>query len=221
MTFVPGQTLTAAEMNALAASIGATGPTEPSGATGPTGVTGPSGPAGGGPTGATGPTGPTGATGATGVTGVTGATGASGASGPTGPSGATGATGATGVLGADHGSFLNSGTVQSDYQTVVNGGSHFTVSPTSGVSNVLINGNSAAATTIDIGAPNYQGQHLRLQYKNGSTEQALNLGTTIVFGTSPANYTSTPTANVSDFLQLIGANGSRWAVVGIAQGFTI
>lgn len=69
-TFVSGQVLTAAEMNALAATIGATGPTGATGATGATGQTGAPGSAGA--------TGPTGATGATGVTGATGATGAAG-----------------------------------------------------------------------------------------------------------------------------------------------
>lgn len=122
---------------------------------------------------------------------------------------------------AAQGSFLNSGTVVSDAQSIINGGSHLTITPASGTSNVLINGNTATATTIDVGPPVYQGQHLRVQYKQGATPQLLNLGTTIVFGASPASYSSTETANVSDFLQFIGANGSQWACVAIGQGFTI
>jgi hypothetical protein len=77
------------------------------------------------------------------------------------------------------------------------------------------------ATTLDIAAPNYIGQHLRAEYKNGATAEALNLGTTIVFGSTVASYTSTNTASVSDFLMFIGANGSQWACVAIAQGYTI
>jgi hypothetical protein len=121
---------------------------------------------------------------------------------------------------ADHGSVLNSGTIQSDLQGTIAGGGHITYSPTSGVSNVLINGGTAA-TTLDIAAPNYVGQHLRAQYKNGATAEALNLGTTCVFGSTVSSYTSTATAATSDFLQFIGANASQWAVVAIAQGYTV
>lgn len=173
-----------------------------------------------GPIGPAGPTGPSGAVGATGPGGA----GSVGATGPTGSTGVTGATGPTGVSGtslsADHGSFINSGTVQSDVQGTISGGGHITYTPTSGVSNVLINGGTVA-TTIDIAAPDYVGQHLRAQYKNGATAEALNLGTTIVFGSTVTSYTSTASASVSDFLQFIGANGSQWALVAIAQGYTI
>lgn len=218
--------------------VGPTGPTGVTGPTGPSGVTGSTGPTGAGVTGATGPTGVVGATGATGATGPTGVTGATGpgggagsvgATGPTGPTGptgvagatgVTGATGPTGVLAANSGSALNSGTIQSDLQGTIAGGGHITYSPTTGVSNFLINGGTVA-TTLEIAAPNYIGQHLRAQYKNGATTQAMTLGTSIVTGAGVTGYTSTATANVSDFLQFIGANGSQWAIVAIAQGYTI
>lgn len=207
-------------------STGPTGPTGPSGATGPTGASGATGVTG--PSGATGPTGPTGVTGATGpggagsvgATGPTGLTGATGPTGVTGVTGPTGATGPTGVLAANSGSALNSGTIQSDLQGTIAGGGHITYSPTTGVSNFLINGGTVA-TTLEIAAPNYIGQHLRAQYKNGATTQAMTLGTTIATGAGVSGYTSTATANVSDFLQFIGANGSQWAIVAIAQGYTI
>lgn len=116
---------------------------------------------------------------------------------------------------------LNSGTIQVDHQATLTGGSHLTITPAQGVSAVIINGSSSAATTLDVGAPLYLGQHLRVQYKNGSTAQAMTLGTSIKLGATVPSFTSTPTAAVSDFLQLIGANGSQWALVAISQGFTI
>jgi hypothetical protein len=116
---------------------------------------------------------------------------------------------------------INSGTIQADHQVTVAGGGTVTLTPTIGVTSVLLNGNVASATTLQVAAPNYVGQHLRVQYKNGATTQALALGNTILLGSTVASFTSTPTAAVSDFLQLIGANGSQWALVAISQGFTI
>lgn len=135
--------------------------------------------------------------------------------------GGNGTIAGTGIS-ADHGSILNSGTVQSDIEgSAITGGGTVTITPSTGTSNVIINGDSALATTLQIGPPAYAGQHLRVGYKQSGTPQNLNLGTTIATGSTLASFTATATAGVTDFLQFINANGSRWAFVGVMQGFNV
>ena len=92
------------------------------------------------------------------------------------------------------------------------------VSPT-GIQSALINMGSVA-TTIDVNS-GYVGQHLRLEIKQGATQHAATLGTTVVYGTDIASFTSTPTAGARDVLELINLNGSRWAPAWVSRGFTV
>lgn len=92
------------------------------------------------------------------------------------------------------------------------------VSPT-GIQSALINMGSVA-TTINVNS-GYVGQHLRLEIKQGATQHAATLGTTVVYGTDIASFTSTPTAGARDVLELINLNGSRWAPAWVSRGFTV
>lgn len=120
--------------------------------------------------------------------------------------------------GVGGGPVTSTGTFFTHNQGTIACGGAITITATNGVDNVLVNGGSTACT-IDIGPPSFTGQPLRLQMKQGAAPQLESFGTTVVFGTAPSSFTATASAAASDFVQLIGANGSRWAFVAAVQGF--
>ena len=106
--------------------------------------------------GATGTTGPTGmgATGPTGLTGITGTTGCTGMQGPTGDIGAPGSQGPTGPA-------INTIASISNVQIAINYSgtsvtpASFTVTPSSFVSSIAINGTGLILSGVANGTPNY------------------------------------------------------------------
>lgn len=121
---------------------------------------------------------------------------------------------------AGHGIQINSGTIAVDTRGTIAGGGHITLGVTNGVNSVLVNGGTVA-TTIDVAAPLYVGQPLRLDIKQGATTEPVTLGTSIANYINVGAFTSTATAALTDSLQLIGANASQWALAGIALGAAI
>lgn len=105
------------------------------------------------------------------------------------------------------------------YITPVQGGGHTTFHPriSRAVEGILGTNNP---TTVDFDR-GYTGQRIFLSYKQGPIPSSLILGSTIVLGTTITSYTATNTAGARDILELVCIDGFNWALVLVAQGFTV
>jgi len=79
---------------------------------------------------------------------------------------------------------------------------------------------NANPTTVNFGT-GWIGQRIYLFYKQGPIPSSLILGSTIVLGTTITSYTATNTAGARDILELVCIDGFNWALVLVAQGFTV
>lgn len=125
------------------------------------------------------------------------------------------------VSRAGHGVQVNSGVISIDNSgSAIAGGGHITLAVVNGVNTIPINGDIASATTLDVAAPLYAEQPLSLVIKQGATPQPVTFGASVLVMTSPGPFTSSVVAGDTDFVKLIGANGSRWALAAFANGGT-
>ena len=110
------------------------------------------------------------------------------------------------------------GTLLTDNQGTITlvGSTTGTVSP-AGVSSVLVNVGTANGT-IAVSSGSFNGQHLRLEVKQGATPHTVSFDTTVEFGTDVTSYTATNTANLRDLIQLIW-QGSYWMFAAVNHGF--
>ncbi len=113
---------------------------------------------------------------------------------------------------------LNSGTISADTQGTIAATATGTINP-AGLQSCIVN-MGTVATTLTV-SPGYQGQHLRLEIKQGATAHTVTLDSSFAFGADIPSFTATATANARDLLQLICLDGTHWAVAAVNKGFTI
>jgi hypothetical protein len=130
-----------------------------------------------------------------------------------------------GAGAANLGAVLNSGTIQINNSITLTGtaAGTLTIGPGSGTSDVVVNMPASGGTVTLAAAPSFPRQRVEIDIKQGATAGVVNLNSGFVFGTSggPTGYTITPTANLIDRLMLISPDGTKYAVMAIAQGFTL
>jgi len=113
---------------------------------------------------------------------------------------------------------LNSGTISADTQGTINATATGTINP-AGIQSAIVN-MGTVNTTLTC-SPGYQGQHLRLEIKQGATAHTVTLDSTFAFGLDITSFTATATANARDLLQLICVDGTHWAVAAVNHGFSV
>lgn len=127
--------------------------------------------------------------------------------------------------GAALGAVLNSGTVQINNVTTLTGtaAGTLTLSAGSGTSDIVIDMPATGGTVTLAAAPAFKRQRYEVDIVQGATAGAIVLNAGFVFGTSggPTSYTATPTALAVDRLMMISPDGTKLAVLAIAQGFTV
>lgn len=129
------------------------------------------------------------------------------------------------VTVADKGLVINSGTVQMNNTTTLTGtaAGTITIAPTTGTSDVIVNLPAAGGTVTVAAAPSFARQRAEVDFKHGATASVVTLNTGFVFGTSggPTSYTAGTVASSIDRLMLMSPDGTKWAVLAVAQGFTL
>ena len=122
------------------------------------------------------------------------------------------------VTSVGSGIAINTGTISADTQGTISATATGTISPT-GLQSCIVN-MGTVNTTLTC-SPGYQGQHLRLEIKQGATAHTVTLDSTFVFGLDITSFTATATANARDLLQLICIDGTHWAVAAVNHGFSV
>jgi hypothetical protein len=122
------------------------------------------------------------------------------------------------VSALGNGIAVNSGTISADTQGSINATSTGTINP-AGLQSCIVN-MGTVATTLTC-SPGYQGQHLRMEIKQGATAHTVTLDATFVFGLDITSYTATATAGARDLLQLLCLDGTHWAVAAVNHGFSV
>lgn len=122
------------------------------------------------------------------------------------------------VSAIGNGLTINSGTISADKQGTIAATSTGTIIPV-GLQSCIVNVGTVN-TTLAI-TPGYQGQHLRLEIKQGATAHLVALGATFAFSADIPSFTATASANARDLIQAICLNGTVWGVAAINKGFTV
>ncbi len=122
------------------------------------------------------------------------------------------------VTAIGNGIEINSGTISADTQGTIAATATGTINP-AGLQSAIVN-MGTVNTTLTV-SPGYQGQHLRLEIKQGATAHTVALDSSFAFGADIPSFTATASANARDLLQLICCDGTHWAVAAVNKGFTI
>lgn len=129
------------------------------------------------------------------------------------------------TLSANAGAVMNAGTVQVNNVTTLTGtaAGTLTLAATTGTSDIVIAMPASGGTVTLAAAPSFKRQRYEVDVVQGATAGVLTLNTGFVFGTSggPTGYTATATAAAVDRLMMISPDGTKLAVLAVAQGFTI
>jgi hypothetical protein len=140
-------------------------------------------------------------------------------------SGGAGAWSAGTVTAVGHGLEIDSGTIQAQGTLAYNGtnAGTVTITPTAGVSDVIVNAPSAGGTITLAVAPAYAYQEWRTHIKQGATASVVNLNSGYVFAPTggPTGFTATATANVRDVFWNQSVDGTHAVVGALLQGITI
>lgn len=133
--------------------------------------------------------------------------------------------GVTPATVANFGAVLNSGTVQVNNVATLTGTASgtLTLAATTGTSDIVINMPASGGAVTLAAAPTFKRQRYEIDIVQGATAGTVVLNSGFVFGTSggPTSFTVTPTAAAVDRLMLISPDGTKLAVLAIAQGFTL
>ena len=129
------------------------------------------------------------------------------------------------TLSANTGAVMNSGTVQLYNSVTLTGtaAGTVTIAPTTGTSDVIVNLPASGGTVTVAAAPSFVRQRAEVDFKHGATASVITLNSGFVFGTSggPTSFTAGTVANEIDRLMLLSPDGTKWAVMAVAQGFTV
>jgi len=122
------------------------------------------------------------------------------------------------VSAVGNGLAINSGTLSADTQGTISATATGTITAT-GLQSCIVNMGTVNTTLTCL--PGYQGQHLRLEIKQGATAHTVTLDSTFAFGLDITSFTATATANARDLLQLICLDGTHWGVAAVNHGFSV
>ena len=94
------------------------------------------------------------------------------------------------------------------------------ISPTTGISDVLITMPAGGGTVTAEGAPSFARQRMFMEVKQGATAGVLNFGTVYHLSGAITSFTLTPTVGAIDRLEWLSPDGAGWALLAINQGAT-
>lgn len=129
------------------------------------------------------------------------------------------------TLSANLGAVMNSGTVSVNNVTTLTGtaAGTLTLAATTGTSDIVITMPASGGTVTLAAAPTFKRQRYEVDIVQGATAGSIVLNAGFVFGASggPTGYTASATAAAVDRLMMISPDGTKLAVLAVAQGFTI